>query len=140
MATSLVDPHARVTYPAGSAALAQFLFVALNGSEQLVLPGAGGVAIGILDDSPSLAAATLGADDLYSGGFTVGRYYGIVVRGLMKVRASANIAAQAPVMTDAAGKALTATATNVILGVAMHACASGDLVQVNLSSLGAVHA
>ena len=132
MAVSLVDPHGRWSYPAGAANLAQYLFVALNAAGQLILPTSQGHAIGVLDDAASLAASTQGADGEYSGGFIVGRFYGVVFRGVIKVRAGANLAPMAPVGSDASGRAVAAT--GVTLGITMAACNSGDLVPVNVSA------
>lgn len=145
MANSLVDPHGRLAYPAGSASLTQFRFVALNSSGQLVLPSANGLAIGVLDDAPILSAGTLQSDGSYSGGYTVGTaqagpFYGVVFSGAIKVKAGATLSPMTPVATDNQGQAVAATGAGTnILGVTMFGCNSGDLVMVNVRTTGALH-
>lgn len=139
-AVSLVDPHGRWSYPAGITGLSQFIFTALNASGQLILPSANGLAIGVIDDAPSMSGATLGSDDEFSGGFVVGTYYGIVFSGVIKVRAGANLNPMVAVAADASGHAVAASGSGtVILGVTMAACSSGDLVSVNVRTTGALH-
>lgn len=141
MAVSLVDPHGRWAYPAGITGLTQFTFVALNASGQLILPSANGIAIGILDEGAStMNAGTLGANGEYSGGYTVGAYYGIVFSGVQKVYAAATLAAGVPVATNSSGQAVAVAGTGTyILGVTMASAVSGDLVPVNVRTTGAIH-
>lgn len=147
MATSLVDAHGRIAYPAGTTGLQQFLFVALNSSGQLVLPSANGLAIGVLDDAPPLNASgqTLGSNGEWSGGFTVGNsntgpFYGVVFSGAQKVYAAATLAPMSPVATNSSGQAVAASGSGTnILGVTMYGCNSGDLVMVNVRTTGALH-
>lgn len=140
MAVSLVDPHGRWAFPAGATTLQQFTFVALNGSGQLVAPSANGLAIGVLDEAPQLAGATLNTNEEYTGGYTVGVNYGVVFSGVQKVYAAATLAAGVIVATNASGQAVAASGSGTyILGVTMQACNSGDLVPVNVRTTGALH-
>jgi hypothetical protein len=142
VATSLVEAHGRIAYPAGITGLTQFTFAALNSSGQLILPSANGLAIGIIDDAPPLNAAgqTLNTNGSYSGGFVVGVPYGVVFSGAQKVIAAATLAPMTLVATNAAGQAVAATGTGTfILGVTMYGCNSGDLVMVNVRTTGAMH-
>lgn len=133
MTVSLVPNHGRWAFPAGSASLAQYQFVALNGSGQLITPAAAGVFAMVLDDAPSNAGATLGTNGLYSGGYTVGRNYGVVFDGVMKVIAGGTIAAGVAIKTDTSGHAVaSSTSGDVVLGWTLGACVSGDLVSILL--------
>lgn len=132
MATSMVPEYGRKAFPAGSASLAQFQFVAFNGSGQLITPGSAGIFAVVLDDAPSLASSTL-ANELYSGGYTVGRNYGCVFSGVQKVISGAGLTVGTAVKTDTSGHAVAASSGgDVILGWTLATCNSGDLVQILL--------
>lgn len=128
MSVQLVPETGRWVAPAGSANLAQYQFVTFNGSGQLVTPSSGVFAV-VLDDAPSNANATFNSSTgFYSGGYVVGRNYGYVFQGVMKVFFGGTVAAGQPVMSDGSGHAIVATgAGNVILGWALEAHVSGDL-------------
>jgi hypothetical protein len=131
MATSLVSQWGRYSFPAGATGLAQFSFVTLNSSGQLVVPAAGALCM-VLDDAPPLLAGA-------PGPYVVGVYYGCVFEGVIKVQAGAAITPLEVVTTDANGHAVVAATTNTINGVALAAGNSGDLVPIRVSLSGAIH-
>lgn len=135
MTVSLVSPYDRWSFPAGSTALQQFQFVQLNASGQIVTPavsGTGGLT-GVLDDAPNNSTATLGANGMYSGGYTVGVEYGCVIGAcVMKVIAGAALTPGQAVMTDANGHAIPQSGTGVTLGYAVESATSGSLVPIRL--------
>ena len=103
----------------------QFCFVVVNSSGQLALPTAGGDADGILQDKPS-AQGVEGS---------------VAVLGISKlVVAAAGVTAGDLIMTDAAGKAVTATAGKKILGRALATGAGGTIIPVLIQQKGAVPA
>lgn len=133
MAISRVPPHARESFPAGEAGLQQFAFCAFDASGNLIVPDSAGVFAVVMDDAPNIQSSTL-SNDLYSGGYQVGVYYGVVLSWcLQKVILGATLAAGVPVMTDTNGHAVAATTGNVILGYTAFAGNSGDLAPVMLS-------
>lgn len=132
MSVSLVPAHARWSFPAGTASLQQFQFVGINSSGQIVAPAASGVYALVLDDAPSVAAATGTTADMPTGGYTVGAYYGCVFSSIcvMKVLTGANLTAGTAVMTNTSGAAIAATGTGVVLGYAIAASNSGDITYI----------
>ena len=80
---------------------------------QVVNGGAGGAAVGVLYEPAA-------------SGYDVG----VAIGGILTVYAGANVTVGAKVMSDSAGKAVTATATNQVLGIARTAGASGVLMEI----------
>ena len=80
----------------------------------IALCGAGEAALGVLQNDPVSGQA---AD--------------VLVMGVSRCIAGAAVTAGAKVMSDAAGKAITATSTNQACGVALTAAAAdGDLISI----------
>ncbi len=132
MSVSLVPSHARWSFPAGSTSLAQFQFVTLNGSAQLITPASSGVWAFVLDDAPSNQNATLNANGMYTGGYVVGNYYGCVIGScIQKVYYGGTLAAGVAVTTNTSGQAIAAGA-GVVLGYTLEAGVSGELHPVHL--------
>lgn len=129
MAYSKSNPYAGLAFPAGSASLAQFQFVQINSSGQIVTPTVSGVFAFVLDEAGALATETL-TNEMPSGGYVVGAPYGCIDPHLAytKVKSGANLTAGAAVMTDANGHAIPAAGTGVVLGYAIAASNSGDIV------------
>lgn len=93
----------------GDLSAAQFHFVSVDSNGQIALTGDGAHADGVLQNDPDAA----------------GKAGEVAIRGVVKVEASAAIAAGAEVSSTAAGEAVTATSGDIILGTALKA-ASGD--------------
>lgn len=131
MAGYRVNPFARKAFQAGSASLTQFQFVQVNSSDQIVTPAASGVFCWVLDDAPALSGATI-TNDMPSGGYVVGAYYGCInpFLAMPKVIAGASLSANAAVTTDTSGHAVAVAGSGVILGYTVAACSSGDIVQI----------
>lgn len=122
-----------ITLPAGSdLSTKQFLFVVLNGSTQLAVAGANVSVLGVLQDKP--AAAGRGGQVRYLG--------------VSKVIAGGSVTVNDKVASDAAGKAVKATAASVsagtpeplagsyVAGIALNTAASGEYVSVLLTHAG----
>ena len=131
MSSDLVPSHARWAFPAGSTSLTQFQFVQINSSGQIVTPATSGVYALVLDDAPALSGATI-TNDMPSGGFVVGAFYSCVFSTIcvQKVLTGANLTVGQAVMTDASGHAVPQTGSGVILGYAIQASNSGDIVRI----------
>lgn len=105
------------SFPAGAdLSAAQFLFVKLNSSGQIILAGAGEDAIGILQDKPAAA----------------GRAGAVGVRGRSKVVFGGTVAIGAYVTSDAAGKAVTAGSGEKTLGICVEGGAADTIGSVLL--------
>lgn len=90
----------------------QFLFVDVNANGQLVVvSGAGGKALGVLQDKPSAQ----------------GRAGEVGYSGTTKMISAAAVAAGASVSSNNAGKAQTAVSGNIVLGQAMEAAGGADI-------------
>jgi hypothetical protein len=137
MSVSLVPSHARWSFPAGSSNLQQFQFVALNASGQIVTPAATGVYAMVLDDAPALAGSTI-VNDMPTGGFTVGVYYGCVapMGCFQKVITGAALTPGTAVMTDTNGHAVAAVTGAVVLGFTIASSNAGDIAVIALNSGG----
>ena len=102
----------------------QFRFVGLpDTSNQVTYCGAGAKATGVLQNKPAAA----------------GRGAAIMISGISLVTAGAAITVGAKVMSDAAGKAITATAggSKEVLGIALQTVtADGHLVSVQIDQTG----
>jgi hypothetical protein len=132
MGISLVPSHARWSFPAGNANLAQFQFCAINASGQIITPAVSGVFAVVLDDAPNIQNSTL-ANDLYSGGYVVGASYGCVLgMCVMKVITGANLNPGVAVMTDASGHAIAQAGSGITLGYTLEASSSGDVAGIRL--------
>jgi hypothetical protein len=131
MSVSLTPDHARWMFPAGSAGLTQYQYVQINSSGQIVTPSATGVYALVLDDAPALAGATI-TNDMPSGGFIVGADYACVASTVcfQKVITGAALTPGEPVMTNASGAAVPAATGGVVLGYAIQASNSGDIVVI----------
>lgn len=105
------------TFVAGeSLAAAQFKFVTLESDGQVDLAdSAGENCIGILLNSPAAGAAAT-----------------VALTGKVMVTAGGTIAAGAAVATDAAGDAVTAASTNIIMGYALEAAVDGQTMAIEL--------
>jgi hypothetical protein len=105
---------------AGSSfAAAKYRFAKMGATAFTVIPCSvlGELAIGVAYDDVSVA----------------GQSITIAERGIVKVIASAAIAAGARIATAADGRAVTAATTNTVLGIAMTpALAVGDIISVQL--------
>lgn len=63
----------------------------------------------------------------------VGTAVGIIIAGTAEVIAAAAFAVNIPLMADANGRVLTATATNYVVGVSLQAAAAlGDVIEMRL--------
>ena len=105
------------TFVAGeSLAAAQFKFVTLESDGQVDLAdSAGENCVGILLNSPAAGAAAT-----------------VALTGKVMVTAGGTIAAGAAVATDAAGDAVTAASTNIIMGYALEAAVDGQVMAMEL--------
>ena len=94
----------------------QYYFVDITGAHQAGLAGAGGDAVGILQNKPQHAgeAAT------------------VAISGVSLVVAGGTLAAGDPVSSDGDGKAIKTTSTNVALGRVVIGAAEGELASVLL--------
>lgn len=91
----------------------QYCAVASDANGRLVLPAAGALCLGVLQNKP----ASLGAEG------------SVMVDGVTKMLASAAITVGSPVTVDAAGKAnSTLAAGNQVIGVALTAAAAANEV------------
>jgi hypothetical protein len=82
----------------------QYLFVDANSDgEAAVVSSAGAKAIGVLQNNPAAQ----------------GRAATVAVQGVVKVVAGAAIAKGAEIASSAAGKAATATSSQIVLGISM---------------------
>lgn len=125
------NPYAGQSFPAGSTSLAQFQFVEINSSGEIVTPTASGVFALVLDEAGSLASQSL-TNDMPSGGYVVGQYYGCLSSNMSwcKVKSGANLTAGAAVMTDTNGHAIPVSGSGIVLGYAIAASSSGDIVEL----------
>jgi hypothetical protein len=106
----------------GDLSASQFCFMAVDANGNLALPAAGGDADGILQDKPN----ALGVEGE------------LAVFGVSKlVVGTAGVTAGDLLMTDAAGKAVTAAAGKKILGRAMATGAAGVLIPALIQQKGA---
>lgn len=94
----------------------QYNFVKRGTGQTIAVAAAGDAAVGVLWNAPAAS----------------GRAATVVTGGRPHVYAGATIADGAEVMSNATGKAVTATATNTVLGYALHGAASGELVQIEI--------
>lgn len=131
MGVSLVPSHARWDFQAASASLTQFQFVQVNSSGLIQTPTVTGVYALVLDDAPALSGATI-TNDMPSGGYVVNAWYGCVFSTIcaQKVITGAALTPGTPVMTDANGHAVPQVPGGVILGYAIQASNSGDIVVI----------
>jgi hypothetical protein len=98
----------------------QFFFLAVNASGQAAIAGSGVATIGVLQNKPASGQAAQ-----------------VRTEGITKCVAGAAVAAGALVMSDAAGKAITATSTNDASGVALTAAgALNDIITVKIATYG----
>lgn len=118
-----VQSHRCVTVPA-NAALTQFTFGVItnsSGTGRVATSGNGARADGVTMNAP--AAANDPTE--------------FAVDGVVKVVAGAAVVAGVEVMSDASGRAITATSTNQILGIALKSAAAlGEVIPVLLKSGG----
>lgn len=97
-----------------SAASAQYRFVTTDGSKGITYTGDGALAHGVLYNKPASGAAAQ-----------------VELLGqILKVRAGGTVAAGANVASDANGQAVTATTGEYILGEALEAGVSGQIISV----------
>jgi len=131
MASSKSNPYAGKSFPAGSTSLAQFQFVVINSSGQIVTPSATGVFALVLWEAGNLATETI-TNNMPSGGYVVGNNYGVIspFMSWSKVITGANLTVGQAVMTDTSGHAIPQTGSGVILGYALAASNSGDIVEL----------
>ena len=124
-----INSSATMDFLAGAALTnPQGVFVAL-GSSGVTLPSAGGDVVGIALISNPDAVASGGRVD-------------VQIKDVGLVRAAASFNAGTLLMTDANGKATTATGSGkkIIARALQAAAAAGDLVQVQLINCGAAMA
>ena len=98
----------------------QFTFMVADANGEAAQAGAGVDAIGVLQNDPAAQ----------------GEAANLQAFGVSKVVAGAAVAAGAQVMSDATGRAITATATNNVVGVALEAAANADEIIAVLVSPG----
>lgn len=99
----------------------QFKFMDIGATGAALNTSAGAMCDGVLQNKPD----------------ALGKAASVAYSGVSKVVAGAAITAGARVMSSAAGKAVTATATNIGLGTALEAAtADGDLIAVLLDTKG----
>lgn len=104
-------------YASADLSTKQFFFVNEGATGIALNTTSGGIVHGVLQNKPSAA----------------GRSANVAVYGVTKVVAGAAITKGANVMSDAAGKAITATATDYLRGIALEAAAAdGDIISVLL--------
>lgn len=95
---------------------AQFHFVTLESDGNVDLAdSAGENCVGVLLNSPAAAAAAT-----------------VAMTGKVMVEAGDTIAAGASVATNAAGEAVTAGSTNIIMGYALEAAVDGQVMAIEL--------
>ena len=98
----------------------QHKFIKVDSNGDGVLVGAAEASVGVLQNDP-----------------LQGEPGTILNTGISKVLAGAAVAAGATVMSDASARAITATATNRVLGTALEAAAAADeKIAVLLTSQG----
>lgn len=98
----------------------QYRFVVVNASGDIAQSTASGDVAGVLQNKPTLGEAAQ-----------------VMTDGVSKVVAGAAVAAGAKVMSNASGQAITATATNKAVGMALAAAAAaGEIIPVLLKDLG----
>jgi Uncharacterized conserved protein (DUF2190) len=101
----------------------QYCAVLLNSSSQLALPSAGVDVYGVLQDKPKAA----------------GRAGSVRILGLTKMVVGAStVTAGDKVMVDSAGKAVTATSTNFVIGISEDTGATGTTISVLLRPGGKI--
>lgn len=107
-----------ITRPAGAdLSAAQYRFVELTSAGKVTQCNAQGeLALGVLQNDPD--ADTRAAE--------------VAIGGVTKVTLGATVAANAKVMTDTTGRAITATATNHVLGLCIKGGAVGEVGEVLL--------
>lgn len=94
--------------------LTRYRYVTLDNTGKATLPAAGARVVGVVEE-PAVA----------------GRPLTYAVGGRLKVEAGAAVAAGALVQTDATGRAITQTSTNIVLGIARTAAsAAGVLIEI----------
>lgn len=94
--------------------LTRYRYVTLDNTGKAVLPAAGARVVGTVEE-PAKA----------------GRPLTYAIGGRLKVEAGAAIVAGALIQTDATGRAITQTSTNIVLGIARTAAsAAGVLIEV----------
>lgn len=144
MSYSRTSEVSALPFPAGATGLQQFQFVALGTNGQIFTPGANGATttgittagiLGVLDDAPANTGATYtSGSETYSGGYTIGVNYNVVIRDVPKVIFGGTVPAGAPVTSDASGHAIVATGTStIIIGYSVEAHVSGDIGPVNIA-------
>jgi len=90
----------------------QFLFITVNASGQIAFTGAGAVADGVLQDKPN----------------AVGAEGEVGILGITKLVAGAAVNAGDPLMANASGQAITATAGNFVRARALQAAAGAGVI------------
>ena len=97
----------------GDLSAAQYLFVDMAADGEIdAVSGAGAKAVGVLQTDP-------GAQ---------GRAGEVCISGVTKVVAGGTIAAGAQVASNASGEAVAASTGNIVLGTALEAADSGDII------------
>ena len=116
------DNQKCVSFEAGSDLSAyQFQFMAMSADGQIDRSGAGAYAVGVLQNEPSAA----------------GRAAEVAINGKMQVKCGGAVTAGGPVASDASGQAVDATTGDIILGEAMEAGASGEVITILFHPRGA---
>ena len=102
---------------------------------RFVKPGAAAVAVqadSLGENTLGVASRTITAQNVTDGDVSLA----VVMSGVMQIEAGAAVdvsAGAVPVMTDASGRAIAATATNLVLGWAIEsAAAAGEQISVIL--------
>lgn len=112
-----------ITVPAsGDLSANQHTFAKIASDGQIERAGAGENAIGVQQNDP----AAENRDTV------------VAVMGVSKVKLGATVAVGAKVMSDATGRAITATATNHVLGVCVLGGAVNEIGEVLLQTPGSI--
>lgn len=116
MAYSNVIKNATDYLAEGDLSAEQYTFMKRGTGQTVVQAGAGEAALGVLWNDPAAAD----------------RVAVVVTGGRPHVYAGGAVADGAEIAADANGEAVTAVSTDVVLGIALHAAADGELVQIDL--------
>lgn len=111
----------KFTLPAAAdLSASQYCFLSCNATSQAALLTTAVNTVGVLQNKP--AAANVAAE--------------IMVNAVSKVKAGATVAAGANVMADGSGRAITATSTNKIIGIALTGGAVNEIISVYVANMG----
>mgnify|MGYP006421974603 CR=1 FL=1 len=99
----------------------QFHFMSSTTGDRVGLTGAGEYAIGVLQNDPAAA----------------GRAAQVAIDGKLQVKCGGAVTAGSPMASDANGRAVNATTGAIILGEALEAGATGEVITILFHPRGA---